>query len=70
MKADGKLLVIDGGFSKAYQPETVLRDIRWYIIHMACSWCSMTRSSDVRKPLKKDKTLSLQPSLSNSIRSV
>lgn len=70
IKADGKLLVIDGGFQKPISRKRELRDIRWYIIPTACSWCSMSRSRAVRKPLKKDKTSSLQPWLSNSIRSV
>ena len=42
MKAGGKLLVIDGGFSKAISRRRYSPDIRWYIIHMVCSWCSMT----------------------------
>lgn len=70
IKADGKLLVIDGGFQKPISRKRELRDIRWYIIPTACNWCSMNRSRAVRKPLKKDKTSSLQPWLSNSIRSV
>ena len=70
IKADGKLLVIDGGFSKAYQPKRVLRAIRWYITRTACSWCSMTRSRAVRKRLKRDRISSPQLSSSNSIRSV
>lgn len=70
IKADGKLLVIDGGFQKPISRKRELRDIRWYIIPMACNWYSMSRSRAVRKPLKKGKTSSLQPWLSNSIRSV
>ncbi len=60
IKADGKLLVIDGGFSKAYQPETGIAGYTLVYHSTACSWCSMSRSRAVRKPLKKDKTSSLQ----------
>lgn len=66
MKAGGKLLVIDGGF-QLISRRPVLPDIRWYIIHMVCSWCSMTLSSLHRKPLKRDRTLSRLPSSSSSI---
>lgn len=67
MKAGGKLLVIDGGFRKLISRRPALPDIRWYIIHMVCSWCSMTLSSLHRKPSKRDRTLSRLPSSSSSI---
>ncbi len=31
IKGNGKLFIIDGGFSKAYQKTTELPDIRWFI---------------------------------------
>lgn len=37
IKADGKMLVIDGGFSKAYQKRQVLRVIHYFTIHLACN---------------------------------
>ena len=68
MKANGKLFVIDGGFSKAYQPETELRGIRLFIILMVCNSYSTNHSSLVRKPLKRGLISNRPTSFSNLIR--
>lgn len=38
-KADGKLIVIDGGFSKAYQNTTGLAGYTLLYNSLGCSWC-------------------------------
>ena len=38
IKAGGKLIVIDGGFSKPYQKKLELRDTLCFITAMVCSW--------------------------------
>ena len=45
--------VIDGGFSKAYQPETELRDIRLFIILTVCSLCSISLFQSRQKAIEE-----------------
>lgn len=69
IKAEGKLLVIDGGFPRPISRKRALPDIRWYIIRTVCSWCSTNPSKVVRRPSKRDLTSSRLLSWWNSIRS-
>lgn len=41
IKCGGKLLIIDGGFSKAYQKRRESPDIPWYAIPGECVWWPM-----------------------------
>ena len=44
------MLVIDGGFSKAYQSTTGIAGYTLYIIHLVCNWLHI-KSSIERKVL-------------------
>lgn len=41
IKCGGKLLIIDGGFSKAYQKRRESPDTPWYAIPGECVWWPM-----------------------------
>ncbi len=62
IKANGKLMVIDGGFSKAYQPETGIAGYTLVYHSRGFQALYSTNPSLLpKKPLKKDKTLSRPP---------
>ena len=66
IKANGKMLVIDGGFSKAYQPETGIAGYTLVFHSPHCNLFSMNLSNHAKKRLKKVLTLSQTRSLLNS----
>ena len=67
MKAGGKLLVIDGGFSKAYQPETGIAGYTLVYHSHGLQLVQHDPFQSTRKPSKRDRTLSRLPSSSSSI---
>lgn len=58
IKANGKLMVIDGGFSKAYQPETGIAGYTLVFHSRGSCWYSTNLSLRPRKPLKRARTSS------------
>ena len=65
IKANGKLLVIDGGFSKAYTRKQALQVIPWSTIRAASSLYSTNRSCRPTRPSRRAKTSVRPPSSSN-----